>query len=92
MSVSGSRWQQVEVLFGEDLVDETHVLVVGDLSSGDVDGDAGALLASVLQGEETVVDLSCEGSLDGGGDSEDAALLVHAEFLLRDQNFVHITP
>ena len=70
--------KQRELLLGEDLVDQTHVLVVGDAPVGDIDGYARALLPSVLEGEQPVVDLSRERTLLLGDHPEYAALLMHA--------------
>ena len=76
--------QQLQLLVGEHLVDQPHVLVIGDLSSGHVDGDARALLTSVLQCEQTVIHFAREGLFFGRDHAENAALFMHAEFFLRE--------
>ena len=81
--------QKFQLLIREDLVDEPHILVVRDLSPGDVDRDARALLPSVLEGEEPVVNFARKRLLFGRNDPEDAALLVHAELFAVNQNVFH---
>ena len=70
--------QKRKFLVGENLVDETHIFVVSDTALGNVDGNARALLPSVLEGEQSVIHFPRERGFVLLDNAENAALLVHA--------------
>ena len=69
-------WQRVQGRLVEDLADQAHVLVDQDLLAV-ADGDAGGLLAAVLQGVEAEIG-ELGDLLAGGPDAEDAAGVLRA--------------
>ena len=54
MTDGDRAFERIDHVMGKDLADETHVLLTTDPSVV-VDGDAAALLASVLKGKKAIV-------------------------------------
>ena len=73
--------EALQRLGGERLADQTHVLMAGD-DAVVVDGDAGALLAAVLQRKQAAIGQPRDILLPGGAHAEHAARLV--QIPLRD--------